>query len=76
MKSQSSTNLSQISESEKQPSSESNEEECDHEWEFQDDSFDHEFGTERVHYWQCSECGATKPVEASDFDDDTGDYDA
>lgn len=32
---------------------------CDHEWEFQDDSFDHEFGTEVIHYWECPKCGAT-----------------
>lgn len=30
---------------------------CDHEWEFQDDSFDHEFGTERVYSWVCNKCG-------------------
>ena len=30
---------------------------CDHEWEFQDDSFDHEFGTEIVRYWICGKCG-------------------
>lgn len=30
---------------------------CDHEWKFNDDSFDHEFGTERIHSWQCEKCG-------------------
>lgn len=40
--------------------------EYDHEWEFRDDSFDHEFGTERVWYWECERCGATRDVEAGD----------
>jgi hypothetical protein len=39
----------------------------DHEWEFQDDSFDHEFGTERVHYWQCQRCGAMRDMEPADY---------
>ena len=42
----------------------------DHDWKFQDDSFDHEFGTERVHYWQCERCGAMREMEAADYDDD------
>lgn len=41
---------------------------CDHDWEFQDDSFDHEFGTEQVHYWLCVKCDATRPMEAGDYD--------
>jgi hypothetical protein len=41
----------------------------DHEWKFQDDSFDHAFGTEPVHYFACAHCEATRPVEAGDFDD-------
>ena len=41
---------------------------CDHDWEFQDDSFDHDFGTERVHYWRCALCDATREVEPGDFD--------
>lgn len=32
---------------------------CDHEWEFCDDSFDHEFGTEVIRYWRCEKCGKT-----------------
>lgn len=32
---------------------------CDHEWEFQDESFDHEFGTEIIQYWQCALCDIT-----------------
>jgi len=46
---------------------------CDHEWKFQDDSFDHEFGCEQVHYWECELCGATKDMEPGDyhFDEDT-----
>lgn len=42
--------------------------EYDHNWEFQDDSFDHEFGTETVHYFMCAECGATRDIETSDYD--------
>lgn len=34
-------------------------EECDHEWRYQRDDFDHEFGTERVRYWMCELCGET-----------------
>lgn len=42
----------------------------EHEWEFQDDSFGHEFGTERVHYFQCQNCDATRGVEPGDFPED------
>lgn len=42
----------------------------DHSWELQDDSFDHEFGTERIIYWQCTDCGASKPVGPHDLDED------
>ena len=45
-------------------------EDGDHDWEFVDDSFDHEFGTERIHYWSCTKCWATKDVEAEDYDDE------
>ena len=44
--------------------------ECDHEWEFQDDSFSHEYGTEQVHYWRCELCEATRNVEPGDFEFD------
>jgi len=30
---------------------------CDHEWEFIDESFDHEFGTEVIYTWECQKCG-------------------
>lgn len=48
---------------------------CDHKWIFQDDSFDHEFGTKKIHYWQCDKCGAERPTTPEDyyfddFDDD------
>ena len=36
--------------------------EFDHNWKFTDDSFDHEYGTERVYYWECRNCNATKDV--------------
>ncbi len=32
---------------------------CDHQWEHIDASFDHEFGTEQVHYSKCKNCGET-----------------
>lgn len=41
-------------------------EECDHDWQFRDDSFDHEFGTEKVHSWECSKCGISKPLSHGD----------
>jgi hypothetical protein len=43
---------------------------CDHDWEFCDDSFDHEFGTETVHYFTCTICGQTRDVGPSDYVDD------
>jgi len=36
---------------------------CDHKWEFVDESFDHEFGCERIHYMRCEKCDATKECE-------------
>lgn len=42
----------------------------DHEWEFQQDSFDHEYGTERVHYWRCATCDETREMEPGDYDDE------
>jgi len=44
-----------------------NQEGCDHDWEFGDDSFDHEFGTELVHYWRCEKCGKSKPTTSDDY---------
>jgi len=43
--------------------------ECDHEWKMIDDSFDHEFGTEQIYYYECEHCGATKDLEAGDYCD-------
>lgn len=43
-------------------------EEGSHDWEFKDDSFDHDLGTEVVHYFQCSECGATRDMQPGDND--------
>ncbi len=42
-------------------------EECDHDWKVVDESFDHEFGTEKVVYELCEKCGATHEHE-----EDTG----
>lgn len=44
--------------------------EGEHEWKVQDDSFDHEFGTEQIHYWLCIKCGMTKAVTYEDYQDD------
>lgn len=44
------------------------EESCDHEWAAQDESFDHEFGTEVDIFWQCQKCLQEKPMLPSDFD--------
>lgn len=52
-----------------------NPEECDHDWEYQDDSFSHEFGTEFIFYWKCKHCDLTRDVNASDdfYEDDLND---
>lgn len=44
--------------------------ECDHEWQHEDDSFDHEFGTEQLHSSVCEKCGLTKPYEPETFGDE------
>lgn len=56
-------------------SSDADKPECDHEWKFVDDSFDHEFGRERIHYMRCEKCDATKdcernsgPIAGEDYD--------
>jgi len=38
----------------------------DHDWKFVDESFDHEFGTEVVHYYECKHCNATKDAGGED----------
>jgi len=48
---------------------------CDHEWEWKNDSFDHEFGTEQIFYWVCQKCELTKPSESQDCGDDGLDQD-
>ena len=42
----------------------------DHDWKLQDESFDHEYGTERVHFWCCAVCEETREMEPGDYDDD------
>ncbi len=42
----------------------------DHDWKFQDDSFDHEFGVEVIQYWECQRCGATHETSPADYADD------
>lgn len=46
------------------------EETCDHDWKCIDDSFDHEFGTEVAYHMECRHCGAERPVEDADYEDD------
>lgn len=36
---------------------------CDHEWKTHDDSFDHEFGTEKIVYDECEHCELRRPYE-------------
>ena len=37
--------------------------ECDHDWELKDDSFDHEFGCEQIQYYECVNCEATRDLD-------------
>ena len=41
-------------------------ENCDHDWKFRDDSFSHEFGVERIVYEECDKCSLTRPVQPRD----------
>ena len=43
--------------------------EYDHIYKLQDDSFDHEYGTEQVYYFRCEVCGAEE-----DYDPGAGGY--
>lgn len=40
---------------------------CDHEWEFVDASFDHEFGTHQDYFYYCDLCGDDRDVTAADM---------
>jgi hypothetical protein len=42
----------------------------DHEWELVDDSYDHEYGTEKIVFERCSACGLTRDYIQPTFDDD------
>lgn len=42
----------------------------DHEWEVIDESFDHEYGTEKIVFERCSVCDAERMYEPQRFDDD------
>lgn len=44
----------------------------DHDWKFVDDSFDHEFGTEFVHYFKCRHCEAHRDADEGDCTIDEG----
>ena len=41
--------------------------ELEHDWEFVDDSFDHEHGTEIIHYWRCAFCSKERDMESADY---------
>ena len=45
-----------------------------HDWQFHDDSFDHEFGTEAIRYWQCERCGHTGERNGCEITDRSLDY--
>lgn len=38
----------------------------EHEWKARDESFDHEYGTQQVHFYECELCGATRHPEPGD----------
>jgi len=38
-------------------------EQCDHQWEIIDHSFDHEYGTEQIVVQQCDVCGEERPYD-------------
>lgn len=44
--------------------------ECEHDWEVVDDSFDHEFGTQKIVFERCLKCDAEQDHEPRTFDDD------
>ena len=46
----------------------------DHDWQFHDDSFDHEFGVEVIRYWQCERCGHTGERNGCEITDRSLDY--
>jgi hypothetical protein len=50
-------------------------EECDHEWTFRDESFDHAFGTETVHFFECDLCGKNRDMEPGDYCEDDYEFD-
>lgn len=44
--------------------------ECDHDWEVVDESFDHEYGCERIVFERCRLCDAVQEYDPPTFDDD------
>lgn len=46
---------------------------CDHDWEWVDDSFDHEYGTDQCGHYKCVHCDevdSDSPAPEYHFDDD------
>lgn len=42
--------------------------ECDHDWRLTDDSFGHQFGTERIEpYLECNCCGETRECDPPEY---------
>lgn len=39
----------------------------DHDWEYVDDSVDHEYGTEIINYLKCAVCGQIRETQYDDF---------
>ena len=44
--------------------------ECDHDWQVVDESFDHEYGREKVVFVRCQKCDLERDYEPQYFDDD------
>jgi len=44
--------------------------ECDHDWEYIDNSFDHEFGCEQVVFERCRLCDVERDYEHESLHDD------
>jgi len=51
------------------------EKDLDHDYEWQDDSFDHEFGTEICGHWECINCGDVNSDSEPPSYDEPEDYD-
>jgi hypothetical protein len=48
---------------------------CEHSWDHIDDSFDHEFGTQKDECWVCEFCSDVRFTAPPEPIDEQGDYD-